>query len=67
MTMLWSLPIRGASFLAAATAWADSMAGMMPSVFDRYSNGAHRFLVGDVHIVRPAGFKEMGVLRADAG
>ena len=34
----WSLFIFGASTIAAASACADSMAGMMPSVRERYSN-----------------------------
>ena len=35
--MIWSRPMVGASFMAWATAWADSMAGMMPSMRLVYS------------------------------
>ena len=37
MTMILSFPMAGASFTAWATAWADSMAGMIPSVRLKYS------------------------------
>ena len=39
-TMMSSLDIVGASSLAYATAWALSIAGMMPSVLERYSNAS---------------------------
>ena len=55
MTMLWSLPMVGASFLAWATAWADSMAGL------------HGLVVGDGDVLGPADVIQVGVLRADAG
>ena len=37
ITIIWFLSIKGASFNAYATAWADSIAGIMPSVRARYS------------------------------
>lgn len=36
-TMILSFGMVGATFMTYASAWDDSMAGMMPSVLDRYS------------------------------
>ena len=36
-TMILSFGMVGATFITYASAWDDSMAGMMPSVLDRYS------------------------------
>ena len=36
-TMILSVGMVGATFMTYASAWDDSMAGMMPSVLERYS------------------------------
>lgn len=40
MTMICSRPMEGASFRAQATAWADSMAGIMPSMRLMYAKAS---------------------------
>ena len=40
----------GARRIASATAWADSSAGMMPSVRDNVLRGFERLRIGDRHI-----------------
>ena len=61
MTMILSFPMAGASFMAWATAWADSMAGMIPSRRLRYSKASTASLsvTGDV-------YKRQEFRRADA-
>ena len=67
MTMIWSLSMVGASFMAWATAWADSMAGMMPSVRGQILKCVHGFVVRNWNIFGPADIVQICVLRADAG
>ena len=38
--MILSFPIVGASFIAYAMAWALSIAGMIPSILESYSNAS---------------------------
>ena len=53
--------------MAYATAWADSMAGMMPFGARQVLEGVYRFVVGNGDIFCPADIVEPCVLRADAG
>ena len=57
-------PRRAAS--APASACADSIAGMIPSVRAEQRQRVHRLGVGDRQVRRPAVVGEVGVLRADA-
>ncbi len=57
----------GASLRTCAIAWADSSAGMMPSMRVRLEERVERLLVGDRHVLRAAAVAEAGVLGTDAG
>lgn len=67
ITMVWSFRMVGASFIACATACADSIAGMMPSIRLRYSNAFIRFVVRHRNVLCAADVVQVSVLRADTG
>ena len=66
-TMIWSGFIRGATFIACATACADSSAGNDPFRLGERAERRQRFAVGRVVVLRAADVAQIAVLRPDRG